>query len=89
MLDKWQMLADEREARIKKSPPRRFIDPNVPQWHLIEQMETEKRKRKEKEEFLRELARRKLEGDSDGEADDWLKFERLLWLILTILHISF
>ena len=79
VLDKWQMLADEREERLKKSPPRRFIDPNVPQVHLIEQMETEKRKRREREEYLKELARKKLEGDSDAdEADDWLKFH--LWL---------
>ena len=47
-----------------------MIDPNVPLWDLIEKMEADKRKRVERELYLKELARKKLEGGSDEEDND-------------------
>ena len=42
VLDKWAMLEAEREERKARSPPRKKIDPNVPNWDLIEEMEAKR-----------------------------------------------
>ena len=42
VIDKWAMLEAEREERKAKSPPRKKIDPNVPNWDLIEAMEAKR-----------------------------------------------
>ena len=38
VLDKWAMLEAEREEKKARSPKKRKIDPNVPNWDLIEEM---------------------------------------------------
>ena len=61
------MLADERAKH--QSPPRKMIDPNVPNKELIDKMLAEKKRRIEREAYMKELARRRLEED-DEDSDD-------------------
>ena len=59
------MLEDERNKN--KSPPRKAINPNVPNEDLIAKMKEERQKRYDLEAKLKELAEN---GGEDEDSDD-------------------
>ena len=65
------MLADERAKH--QSPPRKMINPNVPNQELIDKMLAEKKRRNDREEWLKELERRRREGEDSDGSEDWLQ----------------